>query len=38
LSGKTARTHWATTTYFMRYFSIPRFRAYLGAIWPFFLY
>jgi hypothetical protein len=25
------RTHWVTTTNFMRLLSIPRFRAYLGA-------
>jgi hypothetical protein len=25
------RTHWVTPTNFMRFLSIPRFRAYLGA-------
>jgi hypothetical protein len=25
------RTHWVTTTSFMRFLSVPRLRAYLGA-------
>src|SRR5215831_2352085 len=30
----SVRTHWVTTTCFMRLLSIPRLRAYLGATWP----
>ena len=30
-TGTLVRTHWVTTTNFMRFLSIPRLRAYLGA-------
>src|SRR5262249_21554297 len=30
----SVRTHWVTTTCFMRLLSIPRLRAYLGATCP----
>jgi hypothetical protein len=28
------RTHWVTTTYFLKLLSLPRLRAYLGATGP----